>query len=179
MDTDKHRVQDSGFLCFCFRSESKIIRDSCFEVPFWIKWFAISALKSRSESNDLWYALRCPVMSQMIWDSRFEVRSESNDSRFTIWISVLNQIIHNSSFEIPFGTKWYAIHALKSRSESNDSRFTLWSPILNQMIHNSPFEVPFWIKWFTIHALKSRSESNDLRYAIRLEWFKTVNNFAT
>ncbi len=39
--------------------------------------------------------------------------------------------------------------ALKSRSESNDSRF----------------EVPTWIKWFA--------------YAIRLDRFETVNNFAT
>ncbi len=39
---------------------NQMIRDTRFEVPFWIKWFATRALKSR-------------VLNQMIRDTRFEV----------------------------------------------------------------------------------------------------------
>ncbi len=90
-----------------------MIRETLFEVPFWIKWFMIRTLKSRSESNDSWNALLSPV---------------------------LNQMIHDTHFEVPFWIKWFAIRTFKSRSESNDSWNALWSPVLNQMICETHFQ---------------------------------------
>ncbi len=81
------------------------------EVPIWIKWLAIRAPKSRSESNDLQYALRSSDLNQMISDTRSEV---------PIWIkwlairapkSDLNQMICNLRSEVPSESNysWYAI----------------------------------------------------------------------
>ncbi len=108
-----------------------MIRDLCSEVPIWIKWFAICAPKSRSESNDSQSVLRSPD---------------------------LNQMIRNLCSEVPIWIKWFAICAPKSRSESNDSQSVLRSPDLNQMIRNLCSEVLIWIKWFTIHAPTSLNQ---------------------
>ncbi len=70
------------------------------------KWFVKRNMKSRSESNDLWYALWSPVMNQMICDMRFEV-------------PLRNQMIRDTRFEVPLWIKWFAICALKV-NKSND-----------------------------------------------------------
>ncbi len=73
---------------------SQMSRETRFEVPLWIKWFAKRALKSRSESNDLWsdwsaskqwIILPCNALI----DSEFDnvLCSLSQYNLFVVWIT--------------------------------------------------------------------------------------------
>ncbi len=81
-----------------------MIRALSSEVPNLIKWFALCALKYRSQSNGLRSALWSPEFNQMI--CALKSRTEPNNLRSALWSPELNQIIC----------------ALMSRTESNDLR---------------------------------------------------------
>ncbi len=58
-------------------------------------------------------------------------RTEPNDLCFALWSLELNLMICALRSEVSNWTKWFAFCALKSQTEVNDSRFALWSPELN------------------------------------------------
>ncbi len=128
---------------------NQMIRALRSEVPNLNKWFALCALNSRTEPNDLrsevpswtkWFALWSPELNQMI--CALKPRTEPNDLRSALWSPELNQMICALRSEVPNLIKWFA----------------LWSPELNQMICALRSEVPNWTKWFALCALKSRTE---------------------
>ncbi len=90
------------------------------------------ALKSQSESNDTWSALRVPIWIKWFVIYAPKSRSESYDSRSLLWNSNLKQMICVRLSKVPIRIKRF----------TNTHR----SPDLNQMIRNPHSKVPIWIK---------------------------------
>ncbi len=71
----------------------KMIRETHYDVPFWIKWFAECALKSHSESNDSRNALWSPILNQMIRNTRSDLSASKQ------WIIFRRNGLTDSEFQ--------------------------------------------------------------------------------